>query len=192
DGGRAVETSVSTVVELQVLNANGAPVFEAVETWNVLEGDTLRVSLFAFDPDNPGYEPKLRLYEGGPLIDVDGQTATVSYTVTGLPDGAVFDEETLELIWKPGYTQAGTYHVHVTATDDGGGTGVPLSTQAIIPIVVSNANQAPQIGSVSNAFVDRGAVLEIPVSATDADGNPVTLTVSGLPPFATYTQTGTG
>lgn len=41
---------------------------------------------------------------------------------------------------------------------------------------------------VSNAFVAKGAVLEIPVSAVDADGNPVQLTVSGLPSFATYTQ----
>ena len=43
-------------------------------------------------------------------------------------------------------------------------------------------------GRRGNAFVDRGAVLEIPVSAADVDGNPMTLTVQGLPAFASYTQ----
>jgi hypothetical protein len=35
-----------------VLNANGAPQFDAAETWNILESPPLRISVFAFDPDN--------------------------------------------------------------------------------------------------------------------------------------------
>src|SRR5678815_383477 len=114
-----------------------------------------------------------------------------TYTVSGLPDGASFDAETLELVWTPGYAQAGTYRVTVTATDDGNGTGVPLTSRIVVPIVVNNANRAPVLGDVVNAFVDRGATLDIPISAVDADGNPLTVTVSGLPSFATYTQTST-
>ena len=64
----------------------------------------------------------------------------------------------------------------------------PASMAITLPIVVSNANRAPTLGALSNAFVDRGAVLEIPVSAADVDGNPMTLTVQGLPAFASYTQ----
>jgi hypothetical protein len=79
--------------------------------------------------------------------------------------------------------------VTVTATDDGNGTGVPLTSQIVVPIVVNNANRAPVLGDVVNAFVDRGATLDIPISAVDADGNPLTVTVAGLPSFATYTQT---
>mgnify|MGYP006212902543 CR=1 FL=1 len=41
--------------------------------------------------------------------------------LTGLPTGASFDADTLELIWTPGYAQAGTYYVTVKATDDGKG-----------------------------------------------------------------------
>lgn len=35
-------------------------------------------------------------------------------------------------------------------------------------------------------------LIEIPVSATDKDGNPIELKIEGLPPFATYTQTQSG
>ena len=184
---------------INVRNANGAPVFDPVETWNVLEGQALRISVFAFDPDNPGFEPKLRLTPtggvggvggvGGALTGGDGTAASVSYEVSGLPAGASFDADTLELVWTPGYAQAGSYLITVTATDNGDGTGTPLSSQITLPIVVTNANRAPQIGDLTNAFVDRGAVLDIPISATDADGNPLTITVQGLPPFASYTQT---
>ena len=113
----------------------------------------------------------------------------MSHAVSGLPVGASFDPETLELLWTPTFNQAGTYAITVTATDDGDGTGTPAVSEITLPIVVANANRAPQIGDVSNAFVDRGAVLEIPVSASDADGNPVSLSLHGLPSFASYRQT---
>jgi hypothetical protein len=187
-GGDVVNTSATSSIDMNILNANGAPIFDAAETWNILEGQPLHISLFAFDPDNPGFEPKVRLIPGGPLMDSSGTAASVTYQVTGLPDGATFDPDTLELIWTPGYSQAGTYYVNVIATDDGNGTGSPLSTQMTVPIVVRNANRAPDITDVPNAFVDKGSVLDIPVSAVDADGNPMQLTISGLPRFATYTQ----
>ena len=59
-----------------------------------------------------------------------------------------------------------------------------------IPIIVSNAHREPTIGDIANEFVDAGAVLDIPVAAQDADGNPLTITVLGLPTFASYVQTG--
>ena len=37
--------------------------------------------------------------------------------------------------------------------------------QVNIPIIVNNANRAPTIGDIANAFVDAGAVLDIPVPA---------------------------
>ena len=188
DGGTPTITAVGRVLTLDVRNANGAPVFDPVETWQVLEGQALRISVFAFDPDNPSFEPKIRLTAGGEASGPDTTPASVSYTVTGLPPGASFDADTLEILWTPGYAQAGTYYVSVKATDTGDGTGTPLSSEITLPIIVSNANRAPTVGTLVNAFVDRGAVLEIPVSAVDADGNPLTLTVQGLPAFATYTQ----
>src|SRR6185295_9180121 len=65
-------------------------------------------------------------------------------------------------------------------------------SEITVPIVVRNANRAPEIGDIANAFVDKGAVLEIPVSAVDAEGNPVQLTLAGLPRFASYIQNAPG
>ncbi|UUZ69428.1 putative Ig domain-containing protein [Polaromonas sp. P2-4] len=186
--GETVVTTVTRNIVFNVLNTNGAPVFDASETWNVLEGQPLTVSVFAFDPDNPGFEPKVRLTPTSPATGGDVTAATVTYQVSGLPAEAVFDQETLEIIWTPGYTQAGTYSITVTATDDGDSTGTPAVSQLTLPIVVSDANRAPEIGDVSNAFVDKGATLDIPVNAVDADGNPLEITLFGLPRFATYTQ----
>jgi len=210
-GNDPVITSVTKDVVLNVLNANGAPVFDAsaslstgaAETWNILEGQTLQISAFAFDPDNPDFEPRIRFQAGAAASGPETTAATVSYDVSGLPDGATFDPETLEIRWTPGFAQAGTYSITVTATDDGDplrldsgqastssgqAPGVPAVSHLVLPIVVGNANRAPDIGDISNAFVDKGSVIEIPVSALDADGNPIQISISGLPRFATYTQ----
>ena len=195
DGETRTRTVTRNVV-FDVANANGAPIFAPAETWHVLEGQPLRISTFALDPDNPEFEPKIRLMDGQPAIGPESPAPTVTYQVDGLPDGATFDPETLEIRWTPGYLQAGRYSVTVTATDDGdalGGTpGTPAVSQRIIPIEVANANRAPEIGDLANAFVDRGSVLEIPIHASDIDGNPVQLTLSGLPRFATFTQNPAG
>lgn len=79
---RLVTTGITRSVVLNVLNANGAPQFDAAETWNILEGQPLRISLFAFDPDNAGFEPKVRLRPNGPASGPDSTAPTVSYQVT--------------------------------------------------------------------------------------------------------------
>ncbi|UOP01494.1 putative Ig domain-containing protein [Kingella potus] len=192
-GGSEVAVSVSQDIVLDVANANGAPEFGDAQAWQLVEGQPLRISVFAFDPDNPHFTPKIRLGAGREAVSQNGGdvAASVRYRVEGLPEGAVFDPETLEIVWQPGYTQAGTYRINVTATDDGNGTGVPLSSSLTFPIIVENANRAPQIGQLDNVAVARGQILEIPVAVQDADGNGVELVFAGLPPFAVFTQTRT-
>ena len=191
DGSAPIKTWVTQDVAFNVLNANGAPQFDAPQTWNVLEGQMLRISVFAFDPDNADFVPAVRLTPTATPTGGAG-TSSVAYSLTGLPPGATFDPVTLEIVWTPGFAQAGTYSVVVTATDDGDGTGTPLTSTITLPIIVGNANQAPVIGNIANAIIDKGTTLDIPVVATDADGDPVMLTVSGLPPFASFTQNANG
>jgi len=64
--GEPVATRVSQDLQFQVLNGNGAPQFAVAETWNLLEGQPLRISVFAFDPDNPDFEPRVRLSPTAP------------------------------------------------------------------------------------------------------------------------------
>jgi len=141
DGSEPVVTRVTRDVTLHVLNANGAPQFAPSQTWNVLEGQMLRVSVLAFDPDNPGFVPATRLTPTATPTGGAG-TSSITYSVAGLPPGASFDPTTLEIVWTPGAAQAGTYSVVVTATDDGDGTGTPLTSMLVVPIVVGNTNHA--------------------------------------------------
>ena len=192
NGGVPVRTVATQVMSLIVNNANAAPQFESAANWTVLEGASVRLSVFAYDPDNPGFEPAFKTYSQSQAVQMTDILPSVKYQVSGLPEGAVFDPDTLEISWNPGYQQAGIYKIRVVATDDGNGTGTVLSTERIFTINVLNANRTPEIGDLQSVIVDKGAVIEIPVSATDKDGNPIELKIEGLPPFATYTQTQSG
>src|SRR6266571_1328560 len=174
-----------------VLNANAAPVFDEFGSWDIVEGQPLVLQLFAFDPDNPDFIPSVRGANGA-LSTLEGTAPSVTYTVSGLPAGATFDSDTLMLEWQPGFTQAGNYNVSVTATDDGNGTGAPLSVTTTIPVRVRNANRSPEVPVIANQFVDRGAVLQVPVATTDPDGNPLVLSATGLPRFGTFIDNGNG
>ncbi|MEO7623055.1 MAG: Ig domain-containing protein, partial [Gallionella sp.] len=46
-GDGVITTSVTSELVMEVLNANGAPQFDPVQTWNILEGQPLRISVFA-------------------------------------------------------------------------------------------------------------------------------------------------
>jgi hypothetical protein len=148
-------------------------------------------------PGQPRVRTPLRLHAGAAAVGPATTPPTVRYQVDGLPPGAVFDSETLEIVWTPGYDQAGLYEIFVTASDDGDpspgvgpATATPASSQLAVTIVVSNANRAPTLGPLANVSVDAGGEIEIPVSAVDADadagGTPITLSFAGLPRFARY------
>ncbi len=94
--------------------------------------------------------------------------------------------------WTPGYSQAGNYLLHVTATDNGDGTGVPLTANVDVPLTISNANRPPEVAPIANKSVDRGQTLTVNVSANDADGDPIVLSASGLPHFASLVDHGDG
>ena len=56
------------------------------------------------------------------------------------------------------------------------------------PTVMAGLMCAPLIAPIGNAFVDKGATLDIPFDITNVDGNPILVSLSGLPRFASYTQ----
>jgi hypothetical protein len=92
----------------------------------------------------------------------------------------------------PRFTQAGTYSVRFIATDDGDGTGTPLTTLVDVPIVIGNANRAPVLPQLDNVHVAKGEVKVLDIAVTDPDGNALTLAIDNLPRFATLTSTGNG
>src|SRR5262249_29589122 len=155
-----------------VLNVNAAPQFVDLGEWREAEGQVVTFRAFAFDPNNPTYHAPDR-GENGSVVDPDAQTKTVTYTVSGLPAGATFDDQTTTFRWATGYASAGRYVVSFTATNAGDGTGVPATSTVHVPITILNSNRAPQIPFLTNRSLDPGTVLQLPVTATDPDGDPL-------------------
>ncbi|QGZ92576.1 CARDB domain-containing protein [Microcystis aeruginosa] len=192
------EKTTKQNVKITVFNANAVPVFDEMGTWQIKEGQLLYIQAFAFDPDNPSFALPFRLPDGS-LTPLEGSEASVTYTVSTLPNGGTFDTDTATLKWTPNFTSVGNYTITVTATDDGNGTGNKASASINIPIRVENTNRIPEITPIGNKTLQQGEVLEIPIQVTDPDGNPIVITAQGLPgfgipSFATFTDNkdGTG
>ena len=167
----------STLASIKVLNVNAAPIFDNLTGWEAQQGKTLRFNARAIDPDSP--------------------FKNLNYTVTNLPAGATFDPATAEFVWTPGTQTVGTYNVTFTATDDGNDTGEPKTTTKIVSINVLSVDRLPVITTISNRSSQRSDVIDIPVVATDANGDPLVLSATGttgytLPDFVTFTDNGNG
>ena len=59
-------------------------------------------------------------------------------------------------------------------------------------VILGGSNHSPVMSPIADQAVAEGNSLVVPVSATDADGDPLTLSVAGLPSFATFTDNGNG
>ena len=75
------------MTEIEVLPANAAPVFDNFDGLRVLEGQPMSLRGFAYDPDNPFYEPAVRLADGsvlqGEVVRYDDRTVTLRRLDTG-------------------------------------------------------------------------------------------------------------
>jgi len=69
----------------------------------------------------------------------------------------------------------------------------PLDAVRTFTVTVGNTNRAPQVAPIPNQTVGEGAVLDVPVTATDPDGvSSLTLGLVGAPTFVTLTDQGGG
>jgi len=87
----------------------------------------------------------------------------------------------LLVLFAGGARAAGVYPVTFDATDD----SLALDSEEV-QITVHNDNQPPELLPLSNVTVDELATVSFPVSATDSDGPPPTLSSSTLPGSATF------
>ena len=136
--------------------SNPTPVLQAIGNKSVNENVTLTFDINATDPDS---EP-------------------ITYSVQSLPSGAAFSGQTFS--WTPSYDQAGSYQVRYIASDGNS------NDSETITITVNNVNRAPVLGSIADQSVNETALLSFPVNATDADGQTITYSVSGLPTGAVF------
>ncbi len=159
------------VLRIDIANANGAPVMQGFDDWTITEGQAIFFRTAVLDPDNPDYILPERAADGS-LLDYEGsQRRTVTYEMTGLPDGASYDADTGQFLWQTDFADAGRYVMRLTATDDGDGTGLAAVRSYDITINVEDLNRPPELPELPNRSVAGGEVLEIPLSSVDPDGN---------------------
>jgi len=150
----------SEIITITINNVNRPPVIGSIADQSIDENSLLSFSVNASDPD--------------------GQALT--YSVTGLPAGAVFASQTLT--WTPSYDQAGSFAVTFTVDD-----GLAQDSQPIT-ITVINVNRTPVLATIGNQSVWADDPLTFTIDATDPDGDTVTYSAANLPSGATFaTQT---
>jgi large repetitive protein len=79
-----------------------------------------------------------------------------------------------------------TYHYYVLAKNDVG-NGPSSDT-----VAVSTPNASPVIATIANVAMKQDQSVNVNISATDDPGDVITIQVTGLPSFATFTPTGNG
>ncbi|MFH1103438.1 MAG: putative Ig domain-containing protein, partial [Actinomycetota bacterium] len=110
--------------------------------------------------------------------DPDGDSLT--WSAVGLPPGLTIDPVggviagTITFTASPG----SPYSVTVRATDDGSPS---LNDESSFAWSVSDTNRAPIVANPGNRSSAEGAVISMPVSGSDPDGDTLTWSASGLP-----------
>jgi photosystem II stability/assembly factor-like uncharacterized protein len=99
---------------------NNAPVLTVPGTQSVTAGQALSFSVSATDPDA-------------------GQTLT--FSASGLPNGATFNAQTRQFTWTPANNQTGTFTVNFTVTDNG--TPALSDTKSVTITVTGSSVSGP-------------------------------------------------
>ncbi len=117
--------------------------------------------------------------------DVDGDTLT--FAIGSAPSWANFDTASGTLSGTPTANDAGTYpNISISVSDGALATNLPSFTITVTETLP--ANNAPQISGSPQTVVLAGDTYTFAPSATDADGDSLTFSVTGMPGWAVFNQ----
>ncbi|MBP1909264.1 Ig-like domain-containing protein [Methanolobus bombayensis] len=148
----------SETITISVGSVNLPPELESIGDKTAIEGSEVSFSISAIDPD---------------MNDL-------TYSTSALPQGAYFDESTLDFSWTPDYNQSGIHSITFTVSDG------ELTDSETIFIDVENTNRAPVMGDIGNKNVDENTTLVFKVSADDPDLDSLTYSATGVPDTADF------
>lgn len=159
---------VSRTIIVSVLTGtpvNLPPTLNPVGSQTAFVGSSLSFTVSASDPD---------------------PNDILQLSATGLPEGASFTPETGVFLWTPASNQVGDHSLTFLASDG----LLQVSEQIVISVTQPPPlppNQPPVLTlSTEAASLVENQSLAVTVSANDPDADPVTLSVTGLPPAATF------
>ncbi len=151
---------------LALAAVTGFPVITAPSALRGVEGALLQFEVTASDPD------------GDPIDSLQADLASLpvgpSFTVTADHAHGLFT-------WTPSYFQAGTYTARFRAKN-------PFESAGATTIEILDVSDPPTVSVPSGLLGQEGTPLVAVITATDADGDPLTSFTSGpLPSGATFT-----
>ncbi|MFN9641650.1 MAG: putative Ig domain-containing protein, partial [Pirellula sp.] len=132
-------------------NINTPPYVDAISDLAIRVGETVDLSVRAFDADRD----------------------LLTYTLTASPRGATIDSATGRLHWNPALTDMGTLHPFNVKVSDG-----HTSTSRAFSIHVGQRNQPPKIQGELRDWVTYADYLQ-PLDVVDPDGDGITLAIVG-------------
>jgi hypothetical protein len=154
--------SAETALALAVTNVNRKPVIQPVETNDINENETVKISITAADEDK---DDRLK------------------FSLEAAPRGAAINESSGELSWTPDYTQAGEYAFKVKVND---GT---TDDVAIVTINVNNVNRKPEISGTGPVTATVGETIDLNFKGSDPDNDKLNYQAAGLPAGANFDVT---
>jgi len=161
------EFNLKQTIEITVNHVNRAPEVASIGNQTVDENKSLEVSISATDADKE-----------------DAGKFTVS--VTGLPEGALFNASSNTINWTPTYEQADSYSgIAVIATDASG-----LTAETSFEIVVNNINRAPELKGPSSGDVEAGSSLSLTYNGSDLDNESLSYSLDDAPTGMTIDGSG--
>ncbi|RAK00572.1 putative secreted protein (Por secretion system target) [Larkinella arboricola] len=111
-------------------------------------------------------------------VDIEGQRKLTEYDIAAKAGGA----------WKAvqeSFTVAVTDGL-LTVSFSNGSINTPKISA--VEVLAPTTNTAPVLATIGAKTVNEGSVLNVPLSATDADGDAVTITATNLPAFASLSN----
>ncbi len=118
------------------------------------------------------------------VADPDGNTLT--YSIANRPSWATFNSTTGRLAGTPTSANVGSYQgIRITVSDGQASANLPLFN-----IVVGNTtNRAPAISGTPTTTITQGSQYSFQPTASDADGDPLTFSITNRPSWATFSTT---
>jgi hypothetical protein len=157
--------SVSETFKITVVGVNRPPKFDPVPPQSISTGGLLELTIKASDPDND----KITLSAAGVPLETLGAT---------------FNSTTGAFRWQPGAQVSGNFRVVFTVIDGKGGRD-----ELAVNISVGAVNHPPVLSTLPDKSVNAGEKLSFTFTASDPDGDHLTLTVTNQPSGAVTTFT---
>ncbi|MDB6091106.1 MAG: hypothetical protein JWN85_3890 [Gammaproteobacteria bacterium] len=118
----------------------------------------------------------------------DPEGDALTFSITGTPAWAAFNTSTGLLSGTPSTAEVGTYPNITISVSDGQHTVslAPFTIQVTAIATSPPANTPPKISGQPATSVQAGSKYSFAPAASDADGNPLTFSISNKPAWATF------